>query len=44
MRTECIDQLSKWHTLLQNEAISNEQYEELKGVTLKDMSVDLTKQ
>ena len=44
MRTECIDQLSKWHALLQSGAISNEQYEELKGVILKDMSVDLTKQ
>jgi len=44
MHTECIDQLSKWHALLQNGMISNEQYEELKGVILKDMSVDLTKQ
>ena len=44
VRTECIDQLSKWHILLQSGAISQEQYEELKGVILKDMSVDVNKQ
>ena len=35
--TECINQLSKWHGLLQDGAISQEQYEEMKGTIMEDM-------
>jgi hypothetical protein len=40
VRTQCIDQLTKWHDLLKSGAISPSQYEELKGTILKDMSLD----
>ena len=40
VRTECIDQLSKWHGLLTKGAISQSQYEELKQTILKDMAVE----
>ena len=44
VRTQCIDQLTKWHKLLKNSAISQSQYEELKGTILKDMSMDPRKE
>ena len=37
LRTTCIDQLSKWHDLLQSGAISQVQYDEMKDVIMKDM-------
>ena len=37
MRSECIDQLEKWHKLMECGAISNEQYAELKDTILKDI-------
>ena len=40
MRTQCIEQLSKWHELLKSGAISQGQYDELKRTILKDVSVD----
>ena len=40
VRTQCIDQLSKWHELLTKGAISQSQYEELKQTILKDMAVE----
>ena len=44
VRTQCIDQLTKWHELLKSGAISQSQYEELKGTILKDMSLDPSKE
>ena len=37
LHTECIDQLSKRHTLLQSGAISNDQYDEMKESIMKDI-------
>ena len=44
VRTQCIDQLTKWHELLKSGAISQCQYEELKGTILKDLSLDPQKE
>ena len=38
MRSECIDQLEKWHKLMECGAISNDQYKELKDTILKDIN------
>lgn len=38
-RTECINQLSKWHGLLQDGAIFQEQYEEMKGTIMEDNKI-----
>ena len=32
MRTQCIDQLGKWHVLLESGAISQSQYEEMSSI------------
>ena len=37
MRTQCIEQLSKWHVLLESGAISQAQYEELKSSIIDDI-------
>ena len=37
LRMQCIDHLSKWHVLLQSGAISQSQYEALKGTILDDI-------
>ena len=37
MRSECIDQLEKWHRLMQNGAITPEQYEEIQDNILSDI-------
>lgn len=37
MRGQCVDQLSKWHDLLEKGAITNEQYTELKSTILDDV-------
>ena len=37
LRTECINQLSKWHSLLQGGAISQDQYDEMKDTIMEDM-------
>ena len=37
MRSECIDQLEKWHRLMECGAISNEEYKELQETILKDI-------
>jgi len=37
MRTELIDQLKKWHSLLQDSGITQVQYNELQGKIMKDM-------
>ena len=37
MRTELIDQLEKWHSLLQDGGITQVQYNELQGKIMKDM-------
>ena len=37
MRTQCIDQLGKWHVLLESEAISQSQYEEMRSSIIDDM-------
>ena len=36
-RSECIDQLDKWHTLLERGTISQEQFEELQATILNDI-------
>lgn len=38
LRGDCIEQLSKWHTLLEKGAISVQQYDELKDVIMADLS------
>lgn len=38
IRSECIDQLQKWHNLLEKGGISKEQYEELQKTIMADMS------
>ena len=37
IRSECIDQLQKWHSLLDCGAITKEQYDELQGTILSDI-------
>ena len=37
LRGECIEQLSKWHTLLEKGAISVQQYDELKETIMGDL-------
>ena len=37
LQTLCIEQLSKWHVLLEAGAISQVQYDELKGTTLENI-------
>lgn len=37
LRTQCIDQLSKWHTLLNSGAIDQAQYNETILCDIKDM-------
>ena len=36
-RSECIDQLDKWHALLEKGAISNTQFQELQQTILGDI-------
>ena len=37
LRTQCMDQLEKWHCLLEKGIISEEQYKELQGNILGDI-------
>ena len=37
LRGECIEQLSRWHTLLEKGAISVQQYDELKKTIMGDL-------
>ena len=37
MRGQCVDQLTKWHDLLEKGAITDEQYAELKSTILEDV-------
>ena len=37
LRTECINQLDKWHDLMEKKVISEEQYEELRESILSDI-------
>ena len=37
IRSECIDQLKKWHSLLDCGAITKEQYDEIQGTILSDV-------
>ena len=37
IRSECIDQLKKWHALLDCRAITKEQYDEIQGTILSDV-------
>ena len=37
LRSECINQLDKWHSLLEKGIITQEQYEEMQKAILKDM-------
>ena len=37
LHTECIDQLSKWHSLLQGGAMSEDKYDEMKDMIMEDM-------
>ena len=37
IRSECIDQLKKWHSLLDCGAITKEQYDEIQGTMLLDV-------
>ena len=37
IRSECIDQLQKWHALLNSSAITKEQYEEFQSTILADI-------
>ena len=38
MRSECIDQLEKWHRLMESGAISAQQYHELQQTILSDIN------
>ena len=38
LRSECMDQLQKWHNLLDKDVISKEQYDELREKILKDIT------
>ena len=40
LRSECIEQLGKWHSLLEKGAISQSHYDELQSVIMKDMFPD----
>jgi len=37
MRSQCIEQLDRWHTLLEKGGITKEQYDELQATIFKDM-------
>lgn len=37
LRTECIDQLSKWHDLLEKQVITQEDYDKVQQTILKDI-------
>ena len=37
LRSECINQLDKWHQLMERQVISKDQYEELQDKILKDI-------
>ena len=37
LRTELIEQLSKWHALLESGAITQEQYQDMKDTIISDM-------
>ena len=37
LRMQCIDQLSKWHVLLESGAITEAQYDDLKATILEDI-------
>ena len=37
LRSECIDQLDKWHVLLKKGAISQSHYEEIQSLIMKDI-------
>lgn len=37
LRTQCIDQLTKWHRLLENRVISEEEYEEMHKTIMTDI-------
>jgi len=37
MRTQCIDQLDKWHTLLEKGCITQADYNEMQGKIMADM-------
>lgn len=37
-RSECMDQLSKWHSLLETGIITQEQYKELQSTILADIA------
>lgn len=37
LRSECIDQLDKWHQLMERGVVSSEEYEELQGKILSDI-------
>ena len=37
VRTECIDQLRKWHSLLGEGIITQADYDKIQGTILKDM-------
>jgi hypothetical protein len=43
LRNQCIDQLSKWHELLNAGAIDQTQYDELKEIILGDIKKNVTK-
>lgn len=38
LRSECIDQLDKWHDLFQRGVISQQQYDELQATILSDIT------
>ena len=40
LRTECIDQLNKWHGLLENHIITQEEYDKVQQTILKDIMQD----
>lgn len=39
MRSQCIEQLDQWHTLLEKGGITQEQYDELQGKIFADMQM-----
>ena len=39
LRTECINQLDKWHMLLEKGAITSEQYQQLQGTIFGDIKM-----
>lgn len=38
LRSECIDQLDKWHKLMEKGAISTEQYKDLQDTIMNDIN------